>query len=293
MGLYNCRMYDYGDFVQFRFYDNPIRTDEIGCNATPDPALREADPFFLAPEDIKPHQLTMDDFLGYKMLDQEKHKHCLAVSVNRSIQSIYEYSYANMWDWFITFTFAPEKADRFDYDDVVKKTRKWFMNLRNRKAPDLKYLFIPEKHKDGAYHIHGLLADCGSLEFEDSGRVAVGKKAVKRTEKNNNFPTIYNVSGWRFGFSTATRIQDNNRACSYMAKYITKDLCDDLHGKRRFYPSNNLNRVEKTELNLPPDEFDRFILDRMVKNQVEYIKEQKIPEAKQRIRYVTIKKEYL
>lgn len=57
------------------------------------------------------------------------------VSLNRTKQSVYSLAYNNKWDWFVTLTFSDEKVDRYDYSEIIKKTRKWFNNMKNRFAP--------------------------------------------------------------------------------------------------------------------------------------------------------------
>ena len=70
---------------------------------------------------------------------------------------VYNYSLANDWDWFVTLTFDPQKVDRYNYSDCAKKLKN-FIDVTRRKCPGLKYLFVPELHKDGAFHFHGLIA---------------------------------------------------------------------------------------------------------------------------------------
>ena len=52
----------------------------------------------------------------------------------------------------------------------MKKAHKWINNCKNRKARELLYLLVPEQHKDGAWHIHGLLCNTTGLTFTDSGK---------------------------------------------------------------------------------------------------------------------------
>lgn len=52
----------------------------------------------------------------------------------------------------MTLTFDGSKVDRYDYNICLTKCCQWLNNQHKRYAPDLAYLFVPEKHKDGAYH---------------------------------------------------------------------------------------------------------------------------------------------
>lgn len=263
MSQYNLKSFDYGEFVQYRIYDRVIsKSDE-------EPEKRE-------------NNINQDDFVKDKERSEK-------VSINRTIQTIYKYAQANQWEWFVTLTFKRDgKVDVYNYSDVVKKLSKWLNNQR-AKCPDLKYLFVPEMHKDGAFHFHGLLADCDQLTFTDSGRVSDGGKAYKRTEENADKPTIYNMDQWKYGFSTATKVQENVRVSSYICKYITKDLIRTIGRRRRFYPSNNLDQPLESEMLWKKDDIDDLLKD--IGDQLEYIKTQTISAAHQRITYVTVKKE--
>ena len=168
-------------------------------------------------------------------------------SYRRTKNSIYDYSKQAMWKYFITLTFDGAKVDRYDFSECMKKARKWFNNQRNRKAPDLKYLVVPEQHKDGAWHIHGLLADTGDMTFTDSGHKTKGGE------------TVYNLTGWRYGFSTATKVKDTYKCSGYICKYITKDLCEVTKGKHRYFVSNNINEVKEELFLVDTEDVDAFI----------------------------------
>lgn len=156
-------------------------------------------------------------------------------SLIRSKQAIYKYARQVNWEYFITLTFSPEVVDRFDFDSCMKKSRQWFNNQQKRYASDLQYLYVPEMHESGAWHIHGLVARVGSMSFVDSGHRDHGK-------------LIYNLSGWRFGFSTATLIEDTKRVANYVTKYVTKDLVALSKGKSRYYRSRNIPEPQVDEV---------------------------------------------
>lgn len=172
------------------------------------------------------------------IFDIEKKKdRVLRNSINRSKNAIYEYSRANSWEYFITLTFNKQKINRYDYDEVSRKVGKWLNNARSRLSKDLKYIIVPELHKDGAYHLHGLLANTGDLKFIDSG--------IK-----NNGHIVYNISNFNLGFTTATTIIDTLKASNYITKYITKELAISTYGKNRYWVSRNLDKPIVEELYL-------------------------------------------
>lgn len=154
-------------------------------------------------------------------------------SYSRSKQKVFEYARCVSWEWFVTFTFSPDKIDRYDYTLCSKVIRKWLNNQR-RNAPDLKYLIVPEIHKDGAYHFHGLLASIGDMRFVDSGHTTKTKEP------------IFNMVKWSYGFTTATKINDTHKVSKYIGKYITKDLCCVTKGQQRYFVSSNLPKPNTT-----------------------------------------------
>jgi hypothetical protein len=160
------------------------------------------------------------------------------VSVSRTKNKLIDLVRSNNWDYFLTFTFNPDKVDRYNYDEVVKKMSVWLNNQR-KKYFNLKYVVVPELHKDGAYHFHGLFSD--GLTYVDSGY------------KDKQGRVIYNVSDYKIGFTTATRVTDTKKAGQYILKYITKDLCFRTENKRRYWASRNLNKPEMEKLYIGDD----------------------------------------
>lgn len=168
------------------------------------------------------------------------------VSMSRTINRVYSLARANTWDWFFTLTFDPEKVDSFNYDECVKKLGKWLNNLR-RDCPDLRYIVVPEKHKSGRFHFHGLFAECDALDFAESGHYT------------KDGQPIYNIGKYRLGWSTATRVLDNGRVTKYISKYITKELCAVAFNKKRYWASRNLSEVETEEFLVDGAELSAYI----------------------------------
>ena len=177
---------------------------------------------------------------------ERKKEHSLQSSYARTKKNIYDYARCVKWEYFITLTYDGKKVNRYDFDACMRKARQWFNNQQKRYSLELKYLIVPEQHKDGAWHVHGLIADVGNMSF-----VVSGKKIGNQV--------IYNLSGWKNGFSTATAVTDTYKVSAYVVKYITKDLCSVSDGKRRFYHSNNLALPEKRTFDVPKNEIDEFI----------------------------------
>ena len=196
---YNVKVLNYRDSTHIEFYTKPILEDQ----------KKDVDNITgVIPKD-SPKQIKIIEDLQMDL----KKEHSMQTSVNRSKNNLYRIARSNDWDYFITITFDREQTDSSDYREVVKKITKWLNNMQQRGSAKMKYLIVPEFHKDGIhYHFHGLLANCDNLNLVDSGHID------KMGEK------IYNISNWKYGFTTAVKIKDNGKVTSYIGKYITKDL---------------------------------------------------------------------
>ena len=278
---YNIKLIQYDNgIVEIRIYDKPINADfeeTTLCQlemadliAEHKKVYREARKqqqldYEYARKEYNPFTDKEEYLNNYSDIDEIilAHERSVRNSLNRTIHSIYKYSRQCDWEYFITLTFNEECVDRYDFSECMKKANKWFNNQRNRFATDLKYLFVPEQHKDGAWHIHGVICDTGSMKIEDSGRVAIGKKSYVRNESNNHYPTIYNLGGWKFGFSTATAVRDTDKVSTYITKYITKEICETSKGRKRYYRSQNIPEPTETEFFVEgnKDDFIQTLID--------------------------------
>ena len=152
---------------------------------------------------------------------------------------IKDYILSNDFNYFWTLTF---KADRYDYDLAFKKMGKWLEKMR-KKYGKFDYIMIPELHKDGAIHFHGVTGGLNALIVEADVR----HKGAK----------VYNCLEWEYGFTTLTKIRDKEKTASYVTKYITKEMQNSIveKGKKKYWCSRGLRKPDVTfsELNLAPD----------------------------------------
>lgn len=148
-------------------------------------------------------------------------------NIRRSIQKVFDIGMLNDFKYFITWTLDKSKINRYDPIEVSKKVKIFLKNMSLRH--NLVYILIPEHHKDGAIHMHGLIS--GDMEFIDSGKTT------------NSGRIIYNMPQWKYGWSTAIEIYDQpDRVCKYITKYITKDCSDKIFGNYYYAGGNGLVR---------------------------------------------------
>ena len=198
-------------------------------------------------------------------------------SCNRTKLKIYEIARSNDWEYFVTWTFNRERVDRYDYELLAKHLNKWLDYIKRTIAPNLVYLLVPEQHKDGAYHFHGLLSNVGTMTFIDSGL---------RTDFKSGNNIIYNMVDYYYGFSTATKIRYPERVCGYITKYITKELCSVAVGRKRYWCPHNIDKPEKLFYQMDNNELNDIIAT--LDDKISHVKTVNIPIASQTITYFEI-----
>lgn len=239
---YNCRVFSYSTGQHVTYYSNSINTGRKNENLS------------------KTHHNE-----GREKMQEE---HCKNVSLSRTKNKIYNIARSNTWDWFITLTFDRQKTDSSDYDEITKKLHTFLNNFQKRYSPNMKYLIIPELHKDKEhYHFHGLLSNVENMQFRFSGKYSKGQP-------------IFNIVNWKLGFTTATRVADTQKVSSYITKYITKASEQYLKEKRRYYASRNIDRAEAEFFVIDEEDFLETYADRIT-----YVKTVNVKEALQQVHY--------
>lgn len=188
---------------------------------------------------------------------------------SRAKQHIYDIVSCNEWNYFVTFTFNKNKADRYNPKECVKLLTKYLNNLKQRKEKNLKYIVIPEKHKDGAYHFHGLIYTNQKEIFSDSGK------------NDTSGRTIYNIPSFKYGYTTAIECDNSPALAQYLCKYITKQTEERSldKGMRRYYVSRNCDKPKITtyekEIHPHPEMEKRWETERTIGYERKEIKNEK------------------
>lgn len=265
--IYNVKTIEYLDSVQVRTYRKPVQT--------------------------KPKiTTTRQKINNRKKAEYERTKrqieHSITSSVNRTVNQIYAISRSNRWEYFVTLTIDPNKLDSTDFNLISEKLNIWTNNLKKRYAPDLKYILVPELHKDKSkWHFHGLFANIGSMPLTFSGKTCIGKFVYDYVKKP--YATkVYNIPLWKYGYSTATEVKDTGKASSYITKYITKDVSRVLSNQHRYLASQNTDRPVERVFNVDYDTLTK-IYSKHILN-VNYITDVEVPHAGQEIIYMEFNK---
>ena len=181
-------------------------------------------------------------------MEAAKARENLSRAKRRARNQLRDYALCTPMRYFLTLTFAPEKIDRYDVRATVRRFGQWMSNQVKRRG--ISYVAVAEYHKDGAIHFHALvtdglqMADSGTMVPPDGGRPRRPRNEAQRALwARQGGRTVYNVSGWPYGFSTAMELYgDYHAAVGYVCKYITK--APGKIGGRWFYSGGELGRPD-------------------------------------------------
>lgn len=153
-------------------------------------------------------------------------------NISRAKSQVRELGLCNPWDYFVTLTISPTKYNRFDLPLFIKDFTTFLHNYNKRcdESEKVHYLLIPEKHLDGAWHLHGL---------------------IRGIRESDLYTNQYGYLTWKqyetkFGFISMERIKSKERVSSYILKYFTKDSSKNVSevGAHLYYRSKGLQTAK-------------------------------------------------
>lgn len=186
-----------------------------------------------------------DRHLAYADEENERSK-------RRARANIHDLSLCSGFEWFVTLTLSAAEIDRYDYDTVIKKLGTYCSNRVQRNG--LRYILVPERHKDGAIHFHGFFAGLPRSCFTPSGTYTGGNIKSKKPRRpssarqleswiDSGAKEVYNIPSWKYGYTTAVELSDDyDKAVSYVSKYISKS--EEKVGGRWYLSGGDLHRPE-------------------------------------------------
>lgn len=177
-----------------------------------------------------------------RVRDKENEQHYdakLNEAFCRAKSLVLQYALCNPWDWFFTGTLDETKFNRYDLDEYQQKLSQFIRDKRKAYGTQVQYLLIPEHHKDGAWHIHGLL----------SGLPDGALRRFRRPEPWKLVDSDY--MNWpdyqqKFGFCSLGPVKHPVGTAFYITKYVSKDLSlrgKDV-GKHLYFHSRPLKKAE-------------------------------------------------
>lgn len=170
--------------------------------------------------------------MSYDELEEKSRAYLKKVKIN-----IIDLGYNNRdkFEYFITLTFDDKQlGGEYSHDRAVELLKKWINNQKHQN-PGMSYLLVPEFHKSGRLHFHGLVGNVPEWKFSK----AINKKTGKLLKIDNT--QIYNLDNYKLGYTTISKIKDREKVTNYISKYATKELIT-LKSKKRYWYSRDLTR---------------------------------------------------
>lgn len=207
--MFKSTMYDYDVVTIKKFGSHKLRIVESSCTPIPGFEKERA-------------------YVSKCSVNESK----LADNITRAKTRLNELALCNPWDYWCTFTISPQKYDRYDLKTYVKDFAEFLHNYNRRCSPGekVRYLFIPERHKDNSWHMHGFI------------------KGIRKCDlfKNRNGYLDWKQYSEKFGYISLSPIRDIERTASYAYKYMTKDISKNVCdlGAHLYYCSKGLKSAD-------------------------------------------------
>ena len=188
------------------------------------------------------HKLLLDDDKKPKQTYDEK----LDNSFARAKSMVKQYGLCNPWEYFVTLTLDEKKYNRFDLNTFKKDLMQFIRDERKRykekygNVPKLQVLFVPENHKNGAWHIHGLI---NGLPKQETSPFKIGLHPEKLVKNGFlNWPRY----GEKFGFVSLGKIKNQFSTVMYICKYINKNVeaLREMKGQHLYMASRPLRTAQ-------------------------------------------------
>lgn len=180
--------------------------------------------------------------IPYSQREKKGNTDKLAASLSRARRVVLELALCNDWEYFCTFTIA---KDRKNLEKFKKQFTQFIRDCRKKYGVAIDYVLVPEVHKDGSWHMHGLFRGIRSLLVSFRDLWLAGEDVPLKLVDGG----FYNWKDYqnKFGFCSFAPIKNNIAVGFYVTKYISKQLSDSCLavGMHLYYCSAGLNRAVK------------------------------------------------
>lgn len=193
---------------------------------------------------------------------REKHEAGARLRNNliRARSTVKALALCNDWERFGTFTLDPQRWNRKDLEGFQKAFSQMIRHCRRDTGASLSYVLVPEPHKDGSWHMHGLIGSAGPAlaPFDWSKPMP---SAMLQSKAKGRDPQNWPYYSNRFGFCSLEKVSNRDASALYLTKYITKwQAWAEETGQKTlppgahvFYASLGLKRpVSLGEMDFPP-----------------------------------------
>ena len=161
-----------------------------------------------------------------------------AQSYCRARSKVLQYLLCNQWDYFITITVSPERFDRWNLKSIHEYLSQWIRDYRKKYGVPFRYVLVPEHHKDGAWHFHGMIAGICPEHVSSFVPGLHPRDLVIKGYKN--FGKLADA----VGYVSMSELKNPVGAAFYVTKYITKEhACSDFYD-HLYYNSQGLKTAK-------------------------------------------------
>ncbi len=181
--------------------------------------------------------------------NEQRNESKLDNNLSRARSMVLQYALCNPWEYFFTGTLDADKWQRDDLDSFMRDFEQKIRDWRKEYGFKLDVLLVPERHKDGMWHVHGLINNLP--EYYTSGFYWLPLPSLHMTPypwklcqgDYRSWPDFQD----RYGYCSLGRVRDPVATAYYVTKYIGKDIAQragDL-GKHLYFHSRPLKKAEK------------------------------------------------
>lgn len=158
-------------------------------------------------------------------------------AIRRAKSSIRDYVKTNVdLNYFVTYTLDPERVDRYDSMAIYSRVRGWLSNAVARKG--FKYVLVPEKHKDGAWHFHGFV----NVPVEWSYGYSVCK-FIPSVGVSSSLVSVGSLPIANSASPIGVSVSSRDKCINYVVSYVKKNM-EKFNG-RYYLHSKNLDKPGK------------------------------------------------
>ncbi len=183
---------------------------------------------------------------GCRIADQSSedtattHDQKLAAALSRAKSVIYQLAMCNDWKFFFSGTLDETKMNRYDLFVFRSRFSQFVRDQRKQSGyEDLRYVLVPEKHKNGAWHMHGLIS---GLPEEALSYFVPGVHPISLVEGGYRNWDAY---AQKFGYCSLGQIKDQDAVSAYLVKYLSKEMQNSVTelGNHTYFCSQGLRRA--------------------------------------------------
>lgn len=146
-------------------------------------------------------------------------------SLKRTKKNFVELALNNDFDKFGTLTMNSANGDRYSLSEAKAQFKKAIKGINKKYGCRIRYIVIPERHKDGAWHFHGLF---GGIPDEALELFKYRTAPVKIRKRMKDGIQVFRSPDFQkyLGFNDFEPIQNQEAVTRYCTKYITKDIME-------------------------------------------------------------------